>query len=73
MLGVANWMRMSDASIPATTKKTKAKMMYIKPSRLWSTVTSQEWMWSNTVFSVAAIEPRGIAVLMSPVVTVPFI
>ena len=48
-------------------------MMYIKPSRLWSTVTSQEWMWSNIVLSVAAIEPRGIAVPMSPVVTVPFI
>ena len=66
-------MRIKVASIPPTTKKTNPYMIYINPSFLWSTVTSQEWMWSKTVFSAAAIEPEGIAPLMSPVVAVPFI
>src|SRR5262249_56604349 len=39
MSGRASWSRMSDASIPATTRKTRPEATYMIPSRLWSTVT----------------------------------
>src|SRR6185436_11558688 len=53
-------MRIRVASMPATSRKNSPYIMYIRPSFLWSTVTSQEWIWSKIVFS-AVIEPEGIA------------
>ena len=47
------------ASRPPTTKNTNPYMIYIKPSFLWSTVTSQEWMWSKIVFPGRCDGGRG--------------
>src|SRR5580765_636964 len=43
LFGKANCMRITEASEPATAKKNSAEPMYIKPSFLWSTVTTNSW------------------------------
>ena len=48
-------------------------MIYIKPSLLWSTVTSHEWTESKTDLSVSTIETKGRVLPISPVLSVPFI
>ncbi|HEV2354370.1 MAG TPA: hypothetical protein VGR89_09010, partial [Puia sp.] len=64
---------MRDASTPATVKKARPYRIYIKPSLLWSTVTSHECMESSTDFSVSAIETGGKVRPTSPVPSMPFI
>jgi hypothetical protein len=40
--GAASWVRMSRAYRPPTTKKTIAVTPYMMPTRLWSTVVTQD-------------------------------
>src|SRR5215813_12109478 len=43
--------RMTVASSPPTTRKTRAMTMYMMPRRLWSTVVTQPWARSSQVLS----------------------
>src|SRR4030095_14569543 len=67
----ANCMRITEASEPATAKKNNAEPMYIKPSFLWSTVTTNSWSrdtigrdvstaGDSAMSSVAMLSPPGL-------------
>ena len=47
--GHASCRRISDASRPAMTKKTRPETTYMIPSRLWSTVTTHSCACSSHV------------------------
>src|SRR5690349_17600241 len=46
--GHASCSRMSDASKPAMTRKTKPVATYMMPRRLWSTVETHSWRIAST-------------------------
>src|SRR5262249_7796124 len=68
LFGKINCMRIIEANEPATTKKSNAEQMYIKPSFLWSTVTTNSWSRAMNGREVSAAGDSAISrvAMLSP-------
>src|SRR5262249_51592012 len=59
--GHASWRRMSAASMPPITRKTRPVTTYMMPSRLWSTVTTHSCRMPRTPDEPAVVAPPSVA------------
>src|SRR5262245_17737925 len=70
--GHASWRRMSAASMPPITRKTRPVTTYMMPSRLWSTVTTHSCKMARTLERSGAATSCGSRASAGTVVVVAF-